>query len=423
MRLHIGIDDTDSDKGMCTTYVMAVIVDELSKKFDAKLVGFPKLVRLNPACPFKTRGNAALAAKFQVEEGKLGMIKREVIRIIDDLAELEGQETEPGIAFYLGDEIPNEVAIFSDKVVKTMVGLEEALNLAKKYGIEVFGLKGQRGIIGAMAAIGNMFPHGYTYELIAYRTLKFWGKPRLVNQGSVIRMDKVTKGCTFDNLDHESGEIKITPHTPCPVLFGIRAVDLGCLEKAMRMIKTEEPIERYIIYKTNQATDAHIVVANLSEVKPYMSVAVRGTVTSKPCTIKGGHTFVDITDGRVSFRLAAYEPTRSFRKVVRSLIPGDEIMAYGSYKPKEGEPPTINLEKLRILQLVEKVVLRNPICPVCGKRMKSEGKGKGFGCPSCGYEMKTLSKVKMTLPRSIKEGMYEVPPRARRHLAKPVFLA
>jgi tRNA(Ile2)-agmatinylcytidine synthase len=402
---------------------MAVIIDELCKKFNAKVVGLPKLVRLNPACPFKTRGNAALAAEFRVEDEAVDMIKKEVIRIVDDLAELEDAETEPGIAFYSGGRIPDEVANFSDRAVRMMVELEEALALAKKYGIEIFGFKGKRGIIGAIAAMGNTFPHGYTYELIAYRVPKFWGKARLVDHDSVVRMDRATKGCTFDNLDLESGEIKITPHTPCPVLFGIRAVNLDCLKRAMRMIKIWEPMERYIIYKTNQATDAHIVVADLSKVKPYMSVAAKGTVISKPYTIKGGHTFIDITDGEASFRLAAYEPTKSFRRVVRSLIPGDEVIAYGSYKPKEGEPPTINLEKLRILRLAEKVVLRNPACPVCGKRMKSEGREKGFGCPSCGHRTKTLSKVKVTLPRSIKKGMYEVPPRARRHLAKPTFLA
>jgi len=52
----VGIDDTDSLKGGCTTYVATELVDKL--KYD--LIGFPRLVRLNPNIPWKTRGNEQL---------------------------------------------------------------------------------------------------------------------------------------------------------------------------------------------------------------------------------------------------------------------------------------------------------------------------------------------------------------------------
>ncbi|HIA98132.1 MAG TPA: DNA-binding protein, partial [Marine Group III euryarchaeote] len=59
--LHIGIDDTDSIKGGCTTWLATEIIAELSE-FD--LIGPPRLVRLNPNVPWKTRGNAAVALTF-----------------------------------------------------------------------------------------------------------------------------------------------------------------------------------------------------------------------------------------------------------------------------------------------------------------------------------------------------------------------
>ena len=49
--LHIGIDDTDSIHGGCTTWVATEVIKELSE-FD--LIGHPRLVRLNPNVPWKT---------------------------------------------------------------------------------------------------------------------------------------------------------------------------------------------------------------------------------------------------------------------------------------------------------------------------------------------------------------------------------
>lgn len=420
MFLHIGLDDTDSEKGMCTTYIMAKIIDEIGKRGLGRLVGYPKLIRLNPTCPYKTRGNAALAALFETDNSV--KIKELTIRLVSELAELEEEGTDPGIVFYDRKMVPDEVSTFSDRAVKEMVELEEALSLIKKYGMEYKTFKKGIGVIGALAAIGNKFPHGRTYELIAYRVPEYRGKPRLVDTDSVFLMDEKTRGCTFDNLDPESEEIKITPHTPCPVLFGIRALRPECLKKALKLVKVAEPIERYMIFETNQATDAHIAIKSISEIRPYTSVAVWGVISSKPKIIKGGHVFVEMKDGTGKIRLAAYEPTRGFREIVASLIPGDEVIAYGSFKPREGEPPTINLEKVRILKVVDEVKFLNPRCPKCGKRMKSEGKGKGYGCPSCGYKSKKLQKERIVMPRKIVRGMYEVPPRARRHLSKPSFL-
>ena len=56
--MFIGIDDTDSDKGMCTTYLGAVLIERL--KSLGVILGLPKLVRLNPCAQYKTRGNAAI---------------------------------------------------------------------------------------------------------------------------------------------------------------------------------------------------------------------------------------------------------------------------------------------------------------------------------------------------------------------------
>ncbi|MDL5503555.1 MAG: tRNA(Ile2) 2-agmatinylcytidine synthetase, partial [Candidatus Methanoperedens sp.] len=55
----IGLDDTDSRDGMCTTYLMAVLIGKLNAF--GHLNDYPLLIRLNPNIKYKTRGNAALA--------------------------------------------------------------------------------------------------------------------------------------------------------------------------------------------------------------------------------------------------------------------------------------------------------------------------------------------------------------------------
>jgi len=107
----------------------------------------------------------------------------------------------------------------------------------------------------------------------------------------------------------------------------------------------------------------------------------------------------------------AFEPTKGFRRIIRELREGDEVTVFGSVKDS-----TVNLEKIKINRL-NMQELRNPVC--CGKRMKSMGKGQGKRCEKCGAVSK--EQVSETVSRKISSGFYEVPPCARRHLAKPLI--
>src|SRR5207249_10850460 len=58
MVLWIGVDDTDSLRGMCTTFFAAELVRDLTRDFE--LIGSLRLVRLNPNILEKTRRNSAV---------------------------------------------------------------------------------------------------------------------------------------------------------------------------------------------------------------------------------------------------------------------------------------------------------------------------------------------------------------------------
>ena len=418
--LHVGIDDTDSPEGMCTTYVGAVIVDKL-KEMGVQLVGFPKLIRLNPGWPYKTRGNCGVAFTVDAQNHKIPRIKKTVLDTIHELAELHVRTTNPGVVFYRGEKIPAKLKTFSRKVVQDVVTIEGAENLAKEIGAEVHKFKLGRGIIGALAAIGNPLESDWTFELIAYRMPENRGTPRKVDAASVVEMNAKTFPNTFDNLDPFTGEIRITPHTPCPILYGIRGESAEVTLEAHELVKALEPIERFIVYKTNQGTDEHLRRAKVAEVKPYWSVIVKGEVSNAPKVIPGGHVIFSMRDKTGEIDCAAYEPTRQFRDVAKRLIPGDKVVSYGGVKEKPGLPLTINLEKLSILKLAPVLQKVNPTCPRCGKRMKSEGKGKGYSCKECKVKVPPSAAKLVEMRREIGVGAFEVPPRARRHLAKPLI--
>ncbi|MDI6642821.1 MAG: tRNA(Ile)(2)-agmatinylcytidine synthase [Candidatus Hodarchaeaceae archaeon] len=420
MLLRVGIDDTDSKENMCTTYVGAVAIERL-KAHNIVAQNHPKLIRLNPNWKLKTRGNCAVAFTVKVQNHQVPLVKETVLKTVEELAELHVETTNPGVVFCQGEKIPTKLKVFSKKVVQDIVTIEEAEALAREIGAEAHKFKLGRGIIGALAAIGNTLERDWTFELIAYRTPENRGTPRKVDAASVAEMDAKTYPNTFDNLDPSTGEIRITPHTPCPILYGIRGESPERVREANELVRALEPIEHTIIYKTNQGTDEHLKKVKIAEAKPYWSIIADGAVCLAPRIITGGHVIFRIRDETGEIDCAAYEPTRQFREVVKKLIVGDRVRAYGGIKEKLELPLTINLEKLAILKLAPALRKENPKCPSCGKRMKSEGKNKGYSCKRCKIKAPAGSAKVVRLKREIDLGKFEVPPRARRHLARPLI--
>ena len=69
----IGVDDTDSRTGGCTTFVACALMNKLvSAGFD--IIGYPRLVRLNPNIPWKTRGNGAISIQIGTGTGNKSKI-------------------------------------------------------------------------------------------------------------------------------------------------------------------------------------------------------------------------------------------------------------------------------------------------------------------------------------------------------------
>ena len=412
-KLIIGMDDTDSREGMCTTYLCALLRDEISSFAD--IIAEPVLVRLNPTIPYKTRGNASVALFVECDDPD--RIVEHVTSKVASMACLDNENTNPGIVFVTGDQfegVRNELSGFFRRAVKEVITIEEAKELASGLGLRFEMFKNGRGLIGALSACGAMLDPewDHTYEYLAYRRKAVWGTLRSVDDASLFEADRQTYPDTWDTVDMVNDMVVCVPHSGDPVLYGIRGKDSSSVEKAASFVRSE-PIERACTYRTNQGTDMHLIhVSGIGDIKEMHSYILEAEVASEPDTIRGGHTIFSLMDPEgKTIDCAAFEPTKNFRELVRKLIPGDRVVVYGSVTER-----TVNIEKIKILGLAVKYEISNPACPSCGKRMKSAGSGQGYRCRKCGTS--SMDTKRYEIKRDIEVGFYEVPPCARRHLAK-----
>ena len=412
----IGIDDTDSTTGGCTTYIAQILIQQLSKN-GYTLTGYPQLVRLNPNIPWKTRGNGAVALHIQTTTTSSNnttthydKIQEIIENIIENHAHLDDPKTNPG---YVITPTKLDPHIY-EKAVHTILTPQQIIQYLNTKNIPFKGYKNNRGLIGATAALAWPANHDKTYELITYRHKKRWGTPREIDITSVQHMDK-TIPSTFDNYDYHNHHNRLTPNSPCPLLYGIRGDNPNDLQKAKQLI-TSEPIESWLLFETNQGTDNHVQQKNITQVQPYDSVQIKGMVHTKPTTITGGHVIFTLQDHTGTIDCATYEPTKEFRKTILQLEPQDQIDVYGGVRQS---PLTVNLEKIQIQKLIKIIEKKeNPLCPQCGKHMKSHGKNQGYKCIKC--KTKSNTPRLQEKQRILKTGFYEVPVCARRHLSKPL---
>jgi len=420
VNLHIGLDDTDSPRTGCTTYVAALIIEKI-RKLETAFIDYPNLIRLNPNVPWKTRGNGAICLRMTCEEQMLGQVKECVVETVEEQADLSFGGTDPGVVFLTG-EVPGEIEAFSQRAISGLVRKDEALRIIRRFGAEAFGFKNGRGIIGALAAIGERLKGDHTYEFIAYRKPRNRGTPRRIDASSVISMEKQLGNLSFNNVDPETGRILITPRGPDPILYGIRGESAETVVRSHELVVAEEPVERWVIFRTNQGTDAHLKrIVPISQVKPYNPVVVKGQVLGKPRVLKGGHVVFRIRDETGETDCAAYEPTGILCNLAKALIVGDVIEACGGVRPASSNcPVTVNLEKIRVVKLAPSLTFQNPLCPICGRRTKSMGRNQGFECKRCGFHGPNLEKIVVETERPVKPGVFVTPPRSQRHLTKPL---
>ncbi|ELZ51259.1 hypothetical protein C464_01111 [Halorubrum coriense DSM 10284] len=446
----VAVDDTDSrERGMCTTYVATRIAERLADA--GARVRRRLLVRLNPAVKHKTRGNAAVALHVTgVDAEAAASVAAETVA---EFAAAADPRTSPGVVVAdvdvagdpfdpTGSPIPDAVAAFARRALRERLSVAEAVELADERGFrhvavgsaggasEADAVAG-RGRIGALAAVGAPAAFGdWTVERIAYRELDRCGTPREVDVESVFAAADEGYPTVWDTVDRETGKAVCVPNAPGPILYGIRGDDAAECRAAAAAVDGER-VERATTFLTNQGTDAHLSPGRIGDLRDGAGYRVAGAVASAPETKRGGHVHVDVAsddagagaDGEKDadrLRAVAFAPTGRFRDRVRALRPGDRITLCGEHEVRDdadGPESTLKLEKFAVRDLV-RTAPAVPTCPDCGRSMSSAGSDQGYRCRDCGTS--APGKVAEPIERDLETGWYEVPPSARRHVAKPL---
>ena len=412
--LHIGFDDTDSPKGMCTTFLAYKIVDYL-KNQDLEFLDFPRLIRFNPNIPWKTRGNGAVSIKIKTKHPS--KIKNKIKNFISKYSDTENGAN-PGLVFYENKTIPSHFTEFSELALWQLINRNQAKKFASKNNLEIFYKGNGQGLVGAIGAIGYQFID-HTLELLSYRKPSKFGKARKISSQSVKTMQQKTFPYTFNSYDNKKARVLITPHGPDPVFYGIRGEKVESLLNAKKILKTEEKLDGHMIFKSNQGTGDHLKnIFTKKTLKPYASGKVTGIVSCDPKIEKGGHVFFTINCNGDELKCAVYKPT-GISSIAFNLIKGDKICVGGGIrKASKTHPRILNLEFIDIINLKKNILNSNPFCTKCKKSMKSKGQNQGFQCVKCGKSSK--NKNNLEIPRKIKKQLYIPDISAHRHLSRPL---
>jgi tRNA(Ile2)-agmatinylcytidine synthase len=232
-------------------------------------------------------------------------------------------------------------------------------------------------------------------------------------------MQEKTFPHTFSSYDNTTNKILLSPHGPDPVFYGIRGENPQSLLSAYKLIKTDESLDGYMLFKSNQGTGDHLKnTLDIHDLKPYDSGIISGTIHSTPVTEIGGDVFFTIHVGNSQYvKCAVYKET-GITNIASKLIPDDHIKVGGGMrKSSKRHPRVLNIEFIHIRNLAQHITKVNPTCHTCNKKMKSKGYNQGYQCNTCGRKSK--NKESCTIPRQIQCKLYLPVLTAHRHLTRP----
>ncbi len=416
--LHIAFDDTDSRAGRCTTHLAYKVTEHL-KGMGAVLLDYPLLVRLNPNIPWKTRGNGAVCLRVKVPDP--ARVMDHVRQAVEEGSAI-GNGANPGVAFLVGERVPEELQEFARRALCEVLSRQMAEKITKIAGVQYHTFGNGQGLVGSIGAMGLLMTDSdYTFELVAYRKPENCGRPRVVSEERVVRFSMDTYPSTFNNYDSKHQRVLLAPHGPDPVFFGVRGENPEVLMSAFRTLKPEETLDGWMIFRSNQGTNMHLGnELQFSGIKAYTAGFVRCRVKTKPRVIKGGHAIFTVEQHGTQMPAAVYEPT-GLASVAVKLEPGDLLeLGCGVRKGTTKHPKILNIEYMSVLEVAPVFESRNPLCRRCGKRMKSEGSNKGYQCDKCKFRDPKGTKVLIPVDRELKAGLYLPTPKAHRHLTKPL---
>ncbi len=344
MKCLVGIDDTDSSKGSCTTYLAYRIAIDLGKHL--KVLPYPRLVRLNPNVPFKTRGNAAVCLPIEAEDPDRAF--GAICGKVEELSDV-ANGANSGLAFLDGKALAPQLEDLYIQALRGIVNPRRVRRFLEDKGVKTMTLGNGMGLVGAACSLAFDERFDHTFELISYRRPESWGTRRLIDSNSVKEMDLATFPHTFNNYDYQKRRVLVAPHGPDPVFAGVRGDSPFSVMDAFASLRFEEELDGHMVYLTNQHTDVHVERA--LDWKAFSSGWAKGEVLGLRVGL-GSHLYASLRSGASVYDCAFYEPTGDLRRAAMLLKAGDIIRVFGGVRrPSASHKRILNVEKLEVLSL------------------------------------------------------------------------
>ena len=145
-RLVIGIDDTDTvEEG--ATWVLGL---KLAREMPHGMYLKHKIVQLNPHAPQKTTNCTSTAVTFAVRPDKAS----DAVEWAKEFVRGNTCSDQTSMAVWEGIEVPRGLVRYGAEAKETILSISDAEHAAEKNGVRIIEITGQRGSIGAVAAIG-----------------------------------------------------------------------------------------------------------------------------------------------------------------------------------------------------------------------------------------------------------------------------
>ena len=382
-----GLDDTDEREYGCTTHDFDSLVRYMTSA--GYIVEDPRLVRLWPFAPTRTRGNAALAAAVTTRDyiGLESAMNEWFSNRFADIAPRDAAHSAQPVLLLRECKLPESMYW---NTVQNHVELSDRILELEDHSHRYWSTSaGLGGLIGASAAIAWQGNDDCTWECTVWRNKQ--SGPRIVPEKLVFEMAEKFPS-TFLNRDPNAERSLIAPRTPCPVLYGIRGESKQGVLDAHEFLQNNgaETSSGHRVHRSNQATDDHLIG---SESGCIQQIRVR----------QGGHVEIDV--GKT---LLAFSEGGDLNQLAQNLKPGDSIEWWGLTNTDE----SVHLERLRLIRGERN--RSRPICK-CGTRYKSQGRGQSLKCPKCSSFHQNVWCFDID-----SSDWKEPPPSHRRHLSKPL---
>ncbi|MBN1109487.1 MAG: DUF1743 domain-containing protein [Methanomassiliicoccales archaeon] len=146
IRAIISVDDTDTKERGASWSMLLQVARECPVGHFLK----HKIIQLNPNVPEKTTNCVSVGVSFAVKESDLP----DLLAYFQEKLRERTYSQETTMAYFVGLRIPPELEEYGWKAKSVIYKPHQALEIARRNGVELVEITGKRGTIGAVAAIG-----------------------------------------------------------------------------------------------------------------------------------------------------------------------------------------------------------------------------------------------------------------------------